>query len=132
MIVKYPLNAENPQNINPNSHMVCNIGPAQFNHIPGQLLMMCEPAREVICDSSFSILFGQLEGLRGGDGKIHHLPPPRLECSVGHHRFPHCCALPFLGRQHLILAGAGGTQQIRMVETYTPVMMKPARKVICD
>ncbi len=40
--------------------------------------------------------------------------------------------LPLPGRQRLLLAGAGRTQQIRLEETYTPMMMKPARKVICD
>ncbi len=40
--------------------------------------------------------------------------------------------LPLPSQQQLLLAEAGRTQQIRLEKTYTPMIMKPARKVICD
>ncbi len=70
-----------------------------------------------------------------GDKKICNLPPlPPCQCSreetpVGSRIF---LTLPLPGRHHLLLAGAGRTQPIRMEETYTPTMMKPVRVGICD
>jgi hypothetical protein len=64
-----------------------------------------------------------------GDRKIHDLPTPApchcsaAETPAGSRIFP---TLPLPGWHHLLLAGAGHTQPIRMEETYTPMMMKLA------
>jgi hypothetical protein len=61
-------------------------------------------------------------------------PPPPCQCSreetlAGS---PIFLTLPLLGQHRLLFARAGRTQPIRMEETYTPMMMKPARVGICD
>ncbi len=96
-----------------------------FTHIPGQLLRMSKPARQVICDSR------RQENPRPS--------PPPLQWSgitVVSPVFPDSTSPG--PTASLLLAGTGCTQPIRMEDTHTPTIkrckttMRRARKVICD
>jgi hypothetical protein len=96
-------------------------------------LRTCEQAREVICDSSSSILIGRLEVLRGGDRKIHHLTPhPGYSAAVVTVVSAILPTLPLPGLQHPYWLAQAAHSKSGMEKTYTPTMMKPSRKVICD